>query len=500
MMKNGHKIWKPAPGRGLARSLMILGLPSWAGHARSTNHISAVLSIGPGLEARHVGAGGGAAAGSCWDDNRLRAEMMKENNGSARKKVKPRSEAFLVSPEETKSVSSLARNRSRVRRVVYIDKPVSWSGGAFWSLLIVLLHYMIFAFLFLTGLYHNYSEPPVQLALIPSFTAGCVSVFGILCIPLQANKYIRFLLRPSSGMLLSVAAMIGAGVWSAMLYGPLQKNFSQAFQYLESSGAGVIYLLLVYRRLKFADSAFSAGAESLLRVRSIFVRACVHALLHILYIVLWSFCYINLIEVKDVSSTSNATKTANPFPQWSTGGGTYVTFGSPSLWVAKTFLLYNLYSVTMMVKTLKCMSASLIHTQIKSSLWISIWSISSKLSEAARNQSEVVLLSDYQEKLYFRKKLPTILMASQFLIISQILNSFTEAFRRSSRVRSGGASLKLRLRLSHSLSIAQARCTILEHLPPSSPTGYPSATISLGCPSTRRTGSTLFASRKRCGS
>ncbi|EKX53473.1 hypothetical protein GUITHDRAFT_101174 [Guillardia theta CCMP2712] len=274
-------------------------------------------------------------------------EEIEPQQEAGSKTFQPRSEAFLVSPGEANKAPLLVRRRARVKRVVYIDKPLSLSGSSFWCMLMVALHYMIFAFLLLTGLYHNYSQPPIQLALIPSFTAACVSVFGILCIPLQANKYIRFLLRPSSGLLISVAAMIGAGVWSALLYGPLHNNFSQAFQYLETAASGVLYLLLVYRRLKFADSTFSAGAESLLKVRSIFVRACAHALVLLMYIVLWSLCYINLVEVEDVSPSSNVTQSSNPFPRWSTGGGNYVSFGSPSLWVAKTFLLYNLYSVTM---------------------------------------------------------------------------------------------------------------------------------------------------------
>ena len=279
-------------------------------------------------------------------------EEIEQQQEAGSKTFQPRSEAFLVSSGETNQTPLPVRRRARVKRVVYIDKPLSLSGSSFWCMLMVALHYMIFAFLLLTGLYHNYSQPPIQLALIPSFTAACVSVFGILCIPLQANKYIRFLLRPSSGLLISVAAMIGAGVWSALLYGPLHNNFSQAFQYLETAASGVLYLLLVYRRLKFADSTFSAGAESLLKVRSTFVRACAHALVLLMYIALWSFCYINLVEVEGVSPSSNVTQSSNPFPRWSTGGGNYVSFGSPSLWVAKTFLLYNLYSVTMTVRNL----------------------------------------------------------------------------------------------------------------------------------------------------
>eukprot|EP00802_Teleaulax_amphioxeia_P001499 Tamp_01501.p1 GENE.Tamp_01501~~Tamp_01501.p1 ORF type:complete len:348 (-),score=19.93 Tamp_01501:4257-5300(-) len=148
--------------------------------------------------------------------------------------------------------------RSRKKTVV-IDDPKALPGAAWFTLFFVACHYLILLFLWMSGYYYNSNPAPTALFLIPTFTMGCVTALGLLCLFTSRNKYIRILMAPRTGMLLAVAGLAGGSAWSLMIYGPLHDDFSQAIQFAGCAALVFLYFALVRRRLSFAGVAFAAG-------------------------------------------------------------------------------------------------------------------------------------------------------------------------------------------------------------------------------------------------
>jgi len=135
----------------------------------------------------------------------------------------------------------------------------------------------------LTRYYYNSNPAPTSLFLIPSFTSGCVTGLGMLCLVTNRNKYIGILMSPRTGLVLSSGGLaagvvqyqtcfpllhdtlLHAGalelehtqllrcagaVWCLLVYGPRHNEYSNAIQFAGFSGMVLLYFVLVRRRLR----------------------------------------------------------------------------------------------------------------------------------------------------------------------------------------------------------------------------------------------------------
>ena len=77
---------------------------------------------------------------------------------------------------------------------------------------------MICLLLTCNSYYYNSNPAPTSLFLIPSFTSGCVTALGMLCLVTNRNKYIGILMAPRTGLVLS-AGGLAAGEHESSLPG-----------------------------------------------------------------------------------------------------------------------------------------------------------------------------------------------------------------------------------------------------------------------------------------
>ena len=314
-------------------------------------------------------------------------------------------------------------------KTVFIDDPKALPGASFFSLIAIGLHYIILAYLFLSGRFYNKYRAPTYLFVIPTFIVAGSTAVGLLCFLLQSNSLVRRLCEPSTGLPLAIVGAFSGSAYCFVVYGTLDGDFFQGYQLLETGILITIYYLLVGRRLAFARIAFTESATAVSQLNILWFRTLIFSLVLLSYVCGWCLLYIQLVEDPDlISKQSEGNSTAVqpsyiPIPQWIMFVNSQLPVSKPGLRSAgKAFLVYNLVVVSQAVKV---------------SLWMSVCSIVSAASDCIHSGSKLRVqpFSELTDSIW--QSLPSILFAGHALLLSQVIESAAEALRRCNARRAG---------------------------------------------------------------
>lgn len=351
--------------------------------------------------------------------------------------------AQAVANQDDRSVSSFlsVKPTTRSRRgAVYIEKPKALPVSSYLTVFATLLHYMILVFLFMGGSFYNDNPPPVMLFVIPSFAVGALTIVGILCLVLQGNIVVRKLCEPSTGMKMSILGVFGCGAFSVIVWAPLRNDYTQAIIFFEIGGGMTLYYLLVRRRLAFASIAFAQGAKAVSRLKALWFRVALHAIVLLVYSVGWSIIYLQLVRVVVIAgsggnSAGGNSTTASPsavpnveFAGLAPGASLIPSFISTQIrdgtvrTAARAWMFYNLLVVSQF---------------IKGSVWLSVAASVASISDAAENGTPVKLSTSGQMNTRLGESLPSLAVSGHLTLLAAFFRMIAEALRRFSKRRSG---------------------------------------------------------------